>query len=87
MYRIGVSARARRQLKKLAKKDRAAFQSVSDGIESLADWPETRRVRALRSHESGYRLRLGRFRVLFDVDETRRIVLVREVVKRNERTY
>jgi mRNA interferase RelE/StbE len=87
MYRIGVSARARRQLKKLANKDRSAYRLVSDEIESLADWPETRRVRALRSHESGYRLRVGRFRVLFDVDETRRIVVIREVVKRNERTY
>jgi mRNA interferase RelE/StbE len=87
MYRIGVSARARRQLKKLAKKDRAAFRLVSDGIESLADWPETKSVRALRSHESDYRLRIGRFRVLFDVDETRRIVVIREVVRRSERTY
>jgi mRNA interferase RelE/StbE len=34
-----------------------------------------------------YRLRIGDYRVLYDIDETKRIVWIFELRKRSERTY
>lgn len=39
------------------------------------------------SHTAQYRLRIGNYRVLYDVDDKRRIIWVFAVRKRNEKTY
>jgi mRNA-degrading endonuclease RelE of RelBE toxin-antitoxin system len=41
----------------------------------------------LRNHRYGYRLRVGRYRVLFDHVDVIRIIKIQEVKKRDERTY
>ncbi len=57
---ILVGPRARRQLRRIASKDRLALASIERAIGSLAAWPDSRQVRPLSSHESQYRLRTGR---------------------------
>jgi len=66
-------------------KDRAA---IATGIEKLVDWPNCLNIVALAGREE-YRLRVGRFRVIFSVDTSQRPVVVRieEVKKRDEQTY
>lgn len=44
-------------------------------------------VKKLTSHEYGYRLRVGTYRVLFDLDKNQRVISVQEARKRDERTY
>ncbi len=44
-------------------------------------------MKALTNHEYAYRLRVGRFRILFDVDTTIRIIDIQEVKKRDDHTY
>jgi mRNA interferase RelE/StbE len=44
-------------------------------------------VKRLRSHDYDYRLRVGNYRVFFDVEKTVEIVWIEEVKKRDERTY
>ncbi len=54
----------------------------------LVDLARARHVKALVGHDCGYRLRVGRYRVLFDViDSSPTIILIEEVKKRDERTY
>ena len=53
----------------------------------LLDLSKARNVKALTSHEYGYRLRVGNYRVFFDFDGAVRIVSIEEVRKRDERTY
>jgi len=53
----------------------------------LKDFPDCRNVVALTNHQYGYRLRVGRWRLLFDVHDVVRIVNIQEVKRRNERTY
>ena len=43
-------------------------------------------MKSLVGHEYGYRLRVGRYRVLFDFDSVVKIVSIEEVRKRDERT-
>jgi mRNA interferase RelE/StbE len=79
--------KAERQLKKLAKRDRVTYLNVIEAVESLRRWPDVENVRKLSSHTYGYRLRIGSYRVLFDVDREVKVVAVQEVKKRDERAY
>ena len=53
----------------------------------LVDLNGAKNVKSLTSHEYGYRLRVGNYRVFFDFDGAVRIVSIEEVKKRDERTY
>jgi mRNA-degrading endonuclease RelE of RelBE toxin-antitoxin system len=44
-------------------------------------------VKALAGHEFSYRMRVGNWRILFDVQDRVRIILIQEVKKRDERTH
>ncbi|HET8984871.1 MAG TPA: hypothetical protein VFN03_03830 [Trueperaceae bacterium] len=87
MFEILVTPRARRQLRRLARKEWQAFTMVELAISSLAAWPEVKQVKALTAHESRYRLRTGRYRVLFDVEPVMKIIHVQEVRRRDDHTY
>jgi mRNA-degrading endonuclease RelE of RelBE toxin-antitoxin system len=80
--RIKLSIKAIKQMRKLPDDIR---RQVNQAIRELEDWPDVRNVKALVGLK-GYRLRTGRYRVLFDVDENGK-VLVAEVLIRNEDTY
>ena len=76
--------KARRQLLRIAHKDRGRVYEAAQG---LRDWPLTRNVKALKGRD-GHRLRVGRYRVLFQVEQgIPVIVVIEEVKKRDERTY
>lgn len=49
--------------------------------------PNVHNVIALTQHQYGYRLRVGRYRVLFNWDGAIHIVDIEEVKKRDEQTY
>jgi mRNA interferase RelE/StbE len=80
--RISISTTALKQLKKLPADVR---RQSGQAIHELENWPDVRGVKALQGIK-GYRLRSGRYRVLFDVDESG-MILVAEVLIRNESTY
>ena len=50
----------------------------------LAGLPEER---AWANHEYGFRMRVGNWRILFDVEDRIKIIMIQEVKKRDERTY
>lgn len=84
MTRIEWSKKARKQAERI---DRAVRPVIVGAVRELANWPDCRNVKALVGRE-GYRLRVGRYRVLFTVHEGAvRIIRVEEVRKRDERTY
>ena len=56
-------------------------------METLRNWPACQNVKALTSHEYGYRMRVGDWRILFDVKDRIRIITIQEVKKRDENTY
>ncbi|KJS00880.1 MAG: cytotoxic translational repressor of toxin-antitoxin stability system [Desulfobulbaceae bacterium BRH_c16a] len=78
--------RARKQIKKIPAQYR---QAIIDHVGKLEDFPENQGldVKELKGHQYGFRLRVGRYRVLFDHDGGIRIVMIQEVKKRDERTY
>ncbi len=85
MYEIEWQPKAYRQLKKI--KERKTLAAIKDAVFELAHWPDCRNIKAMTNHESGYRFRVGSWRILFDVQDHIRVILIQEVKKRNERTY
>ncbi len=84
MYHIQWEKKAIRQLKKFQTSERLL---ISEAVMALEKWPDCKNVKSLVNHKYGYRLRLGRFRIFFDVGLTLNIVMIEEVKKRDEHTY
>jgi len=77
--------KALKQLKKIG--DRIIQERILDATRGLAFFPDMANIRKLVSHEYGYRLRVGSWRILFNAFEQVSIVSIEEVKKRDERTY
>ena len=77
--------KARKQLGPIPRHD---VERIIDAVESLAKWPDVPNVKTL-SERDDYRLRVGRYRVLFRVTPSGEVtvILIEEVKKRDERTY
>ena len=78
--------RARKQMKRIPSQYKEA---ILDNIDQLANFPECERldIAELKKHRYAYRLRVGRYRVLFDHENNIKVIEIQEVKKRDERTY
>ncbi len=85
MYEIEWQPKAYRQLKKI--KERETLAAIKTAVFDLANWPECRNVKAMETHESVYRLRVGKWRILFEAQDRIRVIMIQEVKKRDEQTY
>jgi len=84
MMTIQWTRKAYKQLHKIG--DSKARIGVYNAVDKLRDWPDVKNVKALQGR-SDYRLRVGRYRVIFDVRQSLRVIEIQEVRKRDERTY
>ncbi len=78
--------RARKQVKRIPKHHKEA---ILENIDQLAAFPECEglNIIGLKNHRYKYRMRVGRYRVLFDHSHASKIIKIQEVKKRDERTY
>ncbi|SBV93557.1 Plasmid stabilization system [uncultured delta proteobacterium] len=84
MNNIEWTTKALRQTRKLPAVEQG---NIADAVETLRDWPNVEQVKALQG-KPGYRLRVGRYRVLFTVHAGIPLVVrIEEVKKRDEHTY
>ena len=83
MKEIRWTTKAVRQLRKI--KDRQEQIRIYEAVDELKNFSNCRNVKKLKGHENLYRLRVGRWRVIFSEDLT--IITIEEVKRRNERTY
>lgn len=79
--RVEISRTAERQLKKLVKADQAR---VVRTILALADDPFPRGSRRLSGYDDVFRVRTGRYRVLYSVSKSKLIVVVLKVGHRKD---
>jgi mRNA-degrading endonuclease RelE of RelBE toxin-antitoxin system len=85
MFAVDWRPRALRQLRRI--RDARPRTAIVLAVGSLRSFPTVEGIVALTAHRHGYRLRVGHYRVLFDVDKEDRVVVIQEVRKRDERTY
>lgn len=83
--KINWQPKALKQLKKLG--DKKVITRILNAVKGLEYFPEVSEVKALKNHNYDYRLRVGNYRVMFNVDAVVEVVLIEEVKKRDERTY
>ena len=76
----------RKSLKQLKRIERQRQKQIVVAVRDLKNWPDCKNVKALRGQD-GYRLRVGRYRVFFEVENILKIVTIEEVKKRDDRTY
>ena len=75
IYGLEIVPAAQKELSLLPLKDR---KRVDDRIRSLADHPRPRGAIALTGHKGLYRLRVGNYRVIYQIrDEVLRILIVK----------
>ena len=70
-YRIVLARSAIRELSRVPNptKDR-----VTLAIEHLADEPRPRGVEKLSGHNSLYRIRVGHYRIIYQIDDSKRVI-------------
>ena len=82
MKKIEWTPKALRQLRKI--KDAGDRNRIYDAVSELQYFPDVPNVKKVKGIGL-FRLRVGRWRVFFT--DSLKIVLIKEVKKRNERTY
>ena len=88
MYRIEVSPAADRDIEKLRGRiQRHSFERVRSAIRSLAENPRPYKVRRIEGAERAYRVRVGDYRVVYEIYDKERLVLIIQVARRMEATY
>lgn len=80
-YRIEFAAKAARQFSAL---DRGLQTRLARRIDTLAANPRPQGVKKLSGEEDLYRLRVGDYRILYQIQERRLVVLVVGVGHRSE---
>ena len=88
VYTIEVAPSADRDLDKLKDRIRRQdFERLRDAVSSLAEEPRPQGVRKIKSAERAYRIRVGNYRVVYEVYDSDKLVLILQVVRRSETTY
>ncbi|WP_420645217.1 type II toxin-antitoxin system RelE family toxin [Candidatus Leptofilum sp.] len=83
MYSIEWTRKALKQLKRIQQQHQ---KRIVVSVRELENWPDCQNVKAL-TNRPGYRLRVGSYRVLFEVEDGMKIIEIEEVKKRDDRTY
>ncbi|MBI3979394.1 MAG: type II toxin-antitoxin system RelE/ParE family toxin [Chloroflexi bacterium] len=83
-YRVEISPAAGRDLRGLSAQIRGRLEPI---IIALAEEPRPHGVRKIRAEERAYRIRLGEYRVIYDIYDRERLVVILQVVRRAEGTY
>lgn len=80
-YEIEISRTAEKQLKKLPPADQ---RRVARAMLKLADEPFPRGSRKLSGYEDVFRIRVGRYRILYSISERSLIIIVLKIGHRKE---
>lgn len=80
-YRIEVTPRARKDLKALPKRER---QRVAEQIEALKADPRQTGCKQLKGREDFYRIRVGDYRVIYQIEDEILLILIVRIGDREE---
>ena len=88
VYRVDISPAADRDLEKLKGRIRIQdFERLRNAVRSLAENPRPQRARKIRGAEKAYRVRVGNYRVVYDIHDSDNLVLILQIARRSETTY
>ena len=80
-YKVEISKGASKQLKKLSS---SLQERIRMKIDALATEPRPNEVKKLKNREYGYRIRVGDYRILYDIFDDILLVTVVEIGHRSK---
>ena len=83
-YRVELTRPAQRDLRRLPYE---ATRRLTAHIRALAENPRPHGVRKLSGQAHAYRIRVGRFRIIYDIYDQESLLSVLKVDRRREDTY
>ena len=83
-YTVELTPAAQRDLRRLPVQIRARLAAP---IQALAQSPRPPGVRKVQGQERTWRIRIGRYRVIYDLYDDQSLVVVLKVDRRQESTY
>ena len=83
-WRLLYAKRAQKSLRTFPLRDR---QRLNRALDEMVDDPFRGDVAPLRNQPMEFRKRVGDYRIFFDVDRQRMLVLIHDVVRRTSKTY
>ena len=83
-YQVEFSPAARRETRRLADRD---VRRIREAIRGLAETPRPVGSVKMTGFATVWRIRVGRFRIVYEINEEDRHLAVLRVALRNERTY
>ena len=87
-YKIEVSPAADRDIQKLNDRIRSEdFERLAAAIDELATEPRPHGVRTIEGAVIAYRIRAGNYRVVHDIYDDKKLVVLLQVVRRSETIY
>ena len=83
-YQVELAPAAQRDLRRLP---RAVQALLARPIQALAEDPRPAGVRKIRGGDRAWRIRVGPYRIVYDVLDERALVVILKVARRSEATY
>lgn len=88
MYRLEVSPAADRNLERLKRRiQKYDFERLRVAIRGLANEPRPHGVRKIEGSERAYRIKVGNYRVVYEIYDDEKLVLILQLARRTETTY
>jgi len=81
LFKIDTKGSTEHDLKKI---DRQFIPSILEAIETLAENPFPVQSKKLKDSESSYRLRVGDYRVIYQVDQVNKAIVIYHVRHRKD---
>ncbi len=76
---------AKSVFKDLKKIDRKNLKKIKEGVEELMNFPDISQIKHLKNHPlADYRLRIGNYRVLFNVNWEKKEIYILKIGHRRE---
>jgi len=80
-YELLIERHAERDIKKL---ERSLFMQVTTAIKGLADNPYPKNSKKIKGSQNDWRLRIGDYRVLYEIDNKTKIIKIMRIKHRRE---
>jgi mRNA interferase RelE/StbE len=80
MYKISVRGKAKKQILQISPPH---FQRIKNQIDKLRENPRPNGAKKLKG-ESGYRIRVGNYRILYEIDDKAKLLIIYRVKHRRD---
>ena len=86
-YALEVHRRARRVLERLFRAAPGDFERIEVAIDALAEEPRPRGASKLRGRGPYWRIRVGEYRIVYNIFDPDQLVTIEDILRRTTTTY